>query len=320
MSLDRFEPALRGLIAQIVTLPPSFSSWQWAAGRLYGGFVLAFHDLPAPHFRQQIDALRPNQPVHLSVIIDRLKAGKSTCGLFAITVDDGVGQTVRAIAAVAAERHWPVTFFLPTGYLDHPGGMPFQHLRNVLSHLPPRLIEIAGERIDASSAASLFAFEARWNRVRDHGPRDEYVQRIDELVQAAVSAGWLSRDDIVPPPPIAWEEVAALSRRPEIRFESHGVTHTAVSALSPDQLDAELRDSARRITLHTNRPCRHFCYPFGSLESIGSTAPRAVARHYDSAVTMSRGRLHHRSLFLLPRIPLYTEDTRAVARLKILTR
>ena len=139
-------------------------------------------------------------------------------------------------------------------------------------------------------------------------------------MQAAVSAGWLSRDDIVPPPPITWEEVAALSRRPEIRFESHGVTHTAVSALSPNQLDAELRDSARRITLHTNRPCRHFCYPFGSPESIGSTAPRAVARHYDSAVTMSRGRLHHRSVFLLPRIPLYTEDTRAVARLKILTR
>jgi peptidoglycan/xylan/chitin deacetylase (PgdA/CDA1 family) len=314
------QPALRMLVAKTVSSSRSYLPCQWAAGQLYGGFVLAFHNLPPQRFRDLICALRPNEPVHLSVIVDRLNAGKPTNGLFAITVDDGVGDTVRTIAAVAVERHWPVTFFLPTGYLDTPGGMPFQWLRNLEQHLPHQRLEIAGEAVDFSNPVSCELFEQRMNRVRDAGPPEEYVRFVRALVERAVKSGWVSRDEIAPPAPIPWAEVAGLSAHAEIRFESHGVTHTAVSALSRDQLETELRVSRHRISLHTNQSCRHFCYPFGGPRSIGGDSPRTVARYYDSAVTMSRGRVRERNLFLLPRIPLYAEDTTALARLKVLTR
>jgi peptidoglycan/xylan/chitin deacetylase (PgdA/CDA1 family) len=282
--------------------------------------VLAFHDLPASRFRELVDALRPNEPVHLSVLVDRLRTGKSTRGLFAITIDDGVGETVRAISAAALAMRWPVTFFLPTGYLDNPGGMPFQWLRNLLPRLPNGHLELAGEPIDISHPESLRRFETHLNRIRDRGPREDYVRCIQALVDDAVAKGWINRDEIAPPAAISWAEVADLSRHAEVGFESHGISHSAASALSPEQLDAELRLSRDRISLHTNRRCRHFCYPFGSFESIGRDSPRAVARYYDSAVTMARGRLRHRhNLFLLPRIPLYDRDTAALARLKVVT-
>jgi peptidoglycan/xylan/chitin deacetylase (PgdA/CDA1 family) len=319
MTLAGFQPGLRQLIAQTVSVSRSYVPCQWAAGRLYGGFVLAFHNLTPERFRELICALRPNEPVPLSLIVDRVKAGKSTNGLFAITVDDGVGDTVRTIAAVAIRTHWPVTFFLPTGYLDNPGGMPFQWLRNLEPRLLNRRLEIAGETVDLSNPLSCERFEERMNRVRDAGPPEEYVRCIQALVEGAVRNGWISRDEIAPPEPISWEEVTALSAHPEIRFESHGVTHTAVSALSRDQLETELRVSRHRISLHTNQSCRHFCYPFGGPRSIGDDSPRVVARYYDSAVTMSRGRLRGRNLCLLPRIPLYAEDTAALVRLKVLT-
>lgn len=115
------------MLAQIVSLSGTFSLFQLLLARFCGGFILAFHDLKPERFIQQIEALSPNRPVPLSDLILRAANKKSTSGLFAITFDDGVGETVRAIAPVAVKRNWPVTFFLATGYLDNPAqGMVFQ--------------------------------------------------------------------------------------------------------------------------------------------------------------------------------------------------
>ena len=150
-------------------------------------------------------------------------------------------------------------------------------------------------------------------------PAENYSKFIEEVVCYAVSHGWLSREHDAPPPPISWDEVAALAAHPAVRFESHGVTHIAAAALPTDQLERELRESQERIRTHTGLACRHFAYPFGTPDSIGTIAPRFVGKHYDSAVTMARGRLRNRDPFLLPRIPLYAGDSTTVARLKVLS-
>ena len=311
---------VRGLAAYSLSYSHCGRPLHWAIGRLFGGFVLAFHSLAPERFRQLIEALRPNEPVHLGELVDRLKAQKRSDGLFAITVDDRVGDNVRPIAAVAAELHWPVTFFLPTRYLDDRWGMPFQWLDNVLPWFPNRRITSAAVEIDGATALSRQRFATSIRRLMCTRPADEYVPLIENLVDCAVRNGWRSRQQLEPPPPISWEEVAQLARHPAIRFESHGVTHTAVSALSLARLEAELLESRRTISERTNRPCRHFCYPFGGPESIGNHVPPVVGQYYESAVTMSRGRVNARNPLFLPRIPLYAGDTAAIARLKVLTR
>jgi len=59
-------------------------------------------------------------------------------------------------------------------------------------------------------------------------------------------------------------------------------------------------------------------YPFGSRQSIGARAAAEAARFYDSATTMNLGRVDSANPWLLPRIPLYPENSTLFARVKIL--
>jgi len=311
---------VRGLGEFALDQPGCYHTLQRVAGRLFGGFVLAFHGIAPDRFRELVVALRPNEPVHLSVLIERAARGRRTDGLFAITVDDGVAGNVGSIAEVARQLHWPVTFYLPTGYLDDRTGMPFQWLEQVFPYLPHTLIHSPFGDIDASTPAARRACRASIDWTVKTQPARDCEPLINDLVRMAIENGWAIREDLTPPPPVTWETVAELARDSVIRFESHGVSHTAVAALSAEALERELVHSRTRVSEHTNRACRHFCYPFGGPESIGPSAPGLVARYYDSAVTMSRGRIGACNPRLLPRIPLYGSDTVAIARLKILTR
>ena len=310
---------LRTFVADGLSATGAYRPLQALAGQLFGGFILAFHDMGGERFREVIQSLSPGEPVHLSELVDRLRRGKSTQGLFAITVDDGVRDTVQALSSVAQDLHWPVTFFLPTGYLDAPGGMAFQWLQTILARVPRVRLDLRAGVVDLSTELARQRFGHRVTARMYARPAAEYLGLIEELVSHAIARGWLSRERDAPPAPVAWKDVTALAAHPAIRFGSHGVTHIAAAALHPDQLERELRESQERISAHTGAPCRHFAYPFGGPESIGAVAPGLVAKYYDSAVTMSRGRLRNHSPFLLPRIPLYSRDSAPMAHLKLLT-
>src|SRR5688500_1619162 len=96
--------ALRSAVARMTTSTGCYSVGQGVCGRLGGGFILAYHDQPGEVFERQVEALRPNEPVHLSELFDRARNGRSTAGLFAVTCDDGVATTVRDISAVCMRR------------------------------------------------------------------------------------------------------------------------------------------------------------------------------------------------------------------------
>jgi peptidoglycan/xylan/chitin deacetylase (PgdA/CDA1 family) len=310
---------VRALTASALTSFAVTEPLHWLADRFFGGFVLAFHTLPVDRFCTLVDAMKPREVVHLDELVDRVKSQKATDGLFAVTVDDGEGETVRGLSAAAIARQWPITFYLPTRYLETGHGMPFQWLDKLLPVLPPERLSAGSIEIDASTPYGRKEFDSLMRRLMRTRPAYEYLSVIEDLVAQALRRGWATHAQLATPSPIQWDEVATLARQPAIRFESHGVSHTAVSALHPDRLAGELIESRRLISENTNRRCRHFCYPFGGEESIGERAPRIVAQYFDSAVTMSRGRLRGHDAMLLPRIPFYSGDTPAVAQLKLLT-
>ncbi len=65
-------------------------------------------------------------------------------------------------------------------------------------------------------------------------------------------------------------------------------------------------------------PSLAFHGPYSGLESIGTLAPRLVAKYDDSGVTMARGRIGRQPVSRLPRVPIYTRETGHVARLEAL--
>jgi peptidoglycan/xylan/chitin deacetylase (PgdA/CDA1 family) len=282
-----------------------------------GGFILVFHEIPARQFIRFVEALDGFHVVHLTELVKRVRHRKPTRGLFAITVDDGVGENVRALARAMQEKHWPGTFYLPSGYLDSGVAMPFQWLRAVEPFLPKRAISLTSGAIDLSGPG---AYEKLWRRMetlwRTRRP-DAYLPFIMELVDAAAAERGLPKTALEPPRPIGWEEVRQLSRSDLISFESHGVSHVALSSLTEQELEWELEHSRNRIAENTARPCRHFCYPFGSIESIGPLAPAIARRYYDSAVTMYMGHVDGANPWVLPRIPLYPKNSMLFAGLKL---
>lgn len=319
MALVGIAATVRTLAGRAVRLT---GAYRWLHGpleRARGGYVLAYHNLPGALFEEQIAALAPSRPIPLDELVERYARGESTGGLFAITFDDGVADTVRDIASVARRRQWPVTFYLPTRYLDEPGGLPFQWLRAVERGAPDCAIELPGETIDLGTAEKRRELAKRLTRVMYTRPWAEYAPRLRAIVDTLVARGLVAPGALAAPAAISWAEVETLARDAVLSFESHGISHTAVVALTPGELEQELVASRRIIAEHTGRECRHFCYPYGGPASIGQSAPAAVARHYRSATTMSRGRLGRHALALLPRVPVYPHDDADQVRLKVLT-
>ncbi len=282
------------------------------------GFVLAFHEIPPERLAEFVDSLRPAQPVHLSELVQRSKESKSTSGLFAITVDDGVGDNVRALAQLCLARAWPVTFYIPTQYLDTGEGMAFQWWRYLKPLLPRRKLKLTSGVVDLSRARAIEELSRKMEVLWHSHRLESYLPLTMELAEIAIREAALTRAAIQPPRPITWREVADISRNDFIRFESHGVSHAAMSSLTEEELVFEMKHSRDLVTEHTGRPCRHLAYPFGSRQSIGTRAASTAERFYDSAVTMNLGHVDFANPWLLPRIPLYPKNSILFARLKIL--
>jgi peptidoglycan/xylan/chitin deacetylase (PgdA/CDA1 family) len=282
-----------------------------------GGFVLAFHEIPPAHFIELVEVLSAFRPVPLSELVERNKAGKPAGGLFAITVDDGVGDNVRSIAGVLRAKAWPGTFYLPTGYLDSGCGMPFQWWRSIAPLLPHHPIRLENETVDLSSSRAVRRLSRRIEILMRTQPLDSYLPLIMQLTGIVCSERGLTRKQLEPPAAITAPEIREFARSGLIRFESHGVSHAAVSAMTPAEIAAEMKNSRDRVEELSGQPCRHFCYPYGNPVSIGPDASAIARRFYDSAVTMTLGCVDRADPWLLPRIPLYAENSSVRARLKI---
>lgn len=286
--------------------------------RLSSGFVIALHDMPPERLARFVDDMWPARPIPLAELVERRKAGKPGSGLFAITVDDGVGYNVRALARLLRVRGWPATFYLPTHYLDTGEPMAFQWWWRLKPLLPHRKLQLPSGEMDLSLPGAIENLSKTVERMWYCQRMECYLPLTMELVSAVANDIGITKADLQGPAPISWPEVERLSRDDLFQFESHTVSHTALFALDEQEIDFEMRQSRDVVEQHTGRPCRHLCYPFGTPQSIGSLAPKVARRYYDSATTMTLGSVDHADPWTLPRIPLYPKNSLLFARLKLM--
>ncbi len=285
--------------------------------RLSRGFVVAVHDMPPHRLADLIEGLAPAKPVSLVELVKRRKVEKSCSGLFAITIDDAVGENVRTLAALFRARAWPATFYLPTHYLDTGEPMPFQRWWALKPLLPRRRLKLSSGVIDLEQPGALERLSAKIERAWYRERPQAYLPLTLELAEIVKKETGMKAQEFRGPAPILWREVERLSRVDVLGFESHGVSHTALSALSEEEIAFEMRRSREVISEHTAKTCHHFCYPYGSPEAIGNLAPKLARGFYDSAATMSLGAVDGADLSLLPRIPLYPKNSVWFARIKV---
>ena len=96
-----------------------------------------------------------------------------------------------------------------------------------------------------------------------------------------------------------WAELARLDRS-LITIGSHTHTHVDLPQVDDERLEDELAASKAMLREKLGYDARHFAYPNGSHDQRAS---RAVARHFDSGVTMEHRAVGRASApHLLPRI------------------
>ena len=130
---------IRSFIKNFLSKPLKFSSCfkvtESVLGKSKFGYIMCWHDLTPEIFKLQVEALYPSKPIPLDELVNRYKSGKSTKNYFAITFDDGVGSTVNNISKICLQMNWPVTFYLPVGYLNGES-LPYHKVEFLSKNLP----------------------------------------------------------------------------------------------------------------------------------------------------------------------------------------
>jgi peptidoglycan/xylan/chitin deacetylase (PgdA/CDA1 family) len=247
-----------------------------------------------------------------------LVEGKSTSKLAAITFDDGYALTIESAAQLAQANGWPMTFYLPTRYLDK--GVPywFQELTPLLElkHAKNRGLETLNLPLKSKKSVE-WEVEALSPRFKKSSSLEEVSELMEELRHSVFGS------DAQPPyfgTPLAitWARVRELATRAEISFQAHSVSHLALSRLPEERVREEMVLSRARIEEETGRNVEHFCYPYGGRDDIGPLTPSIARSFFRSATTMLRGRCHKEvDPVMLPRIPLYETDSVDALALKI---
>ena len=286
--------------------------------KLNGGYILCWHDISAEIFKSHVEALFPSRPIPLEELVERHKNRKSTAGCFALTFDDGVGATVRNISTLCLRMKWPVTFYIPTNNI-YGEALPSFKIQAIDKYLPNGEYEI--EYFDKCAKKTnfdklgLIKFLHRSLYIKPIHDINTIINHFIELILTKVKPDQLN-DSF--PQPITWDEIKKISNNSIISFQSHGLSHTALSKLNKGEIENELVESKEIIEQHTGQKVHSFCYPYGNEQVIGKNALEIAVKHYDSAVTLIKGRLQDSNSFYLPRIDLYSSDSPSVVRLKII--
>jgi peptidoglycan/xylan/chitin deacetylase (PgdA/CDA1 family) len=285
----------------------------------HGGIIVAFHEISLAQLSKHLNCLSQLYTfVSLSEFVKRLREGKSTSNLAAITFDDGYAEVVESAAQLAEVNSWPMTFFIPTRYLDTRQPFWFQELRHLFQSFKHQSVTLRGKTFklrDKASISKTLNILNRWFIVLDS------LEQVDELlreIRYTLSGSEQRLSNLPACQPVAWTRVCELLSHEELSFQAHSVSHLALSCLPEDSVREEMLRSRARIEEVTARKVEHFCYPYGGVAEIGAIAPSVARSLFSSATTMVRGRCHKDAdPAMLPRIPLYETDSEQRVMLKI---
>jgi len=259
-----------------------------ARRRLHGrGVVLAYHNivptgepragelavhLPQTDFARQLDLIAATHDiVPLASILDDVAT--SARPRVAITFDDAYHGAITAGLAELQRRSMPATVFVAPGLL---GG------------------DTWWDRL-AGAAGGEMADDVRRHAIENlRGDRDAVLARFETREQ--------SRNAPLLPRIASEAELATAGRQHGITFGSHTWSHRNLSALSPDELDAELGPSLVWLRARFTNVVPWLSYPYGL--SSDATEQIAERARYRGAFRVSGGWLkpHSTRAYALPRL------------------
>jgi peptidoglycan/xylan/chitin deacetylase (PgdA/CDA1 family) len=262
------------------------------------GLILLYHRIadmePDPwsmcvtpeNFAQHLAVLRDwGEPVMLRDLPRTVDEAGSRRRPIAVTFDDGYADNLLAARPLLERYDVPATLFACTGHVGGSREFWWDQLERLLLHarpLPTELhVRIRGRRYSWTPSERPTepggGFGPRGWRAWEPPPSDRhalYTDLWDVLVTTDEEErtrvlgelhAWTATADAVRPShrPLSEEELAELAGSPLVTVGAHTVTHSALSALSPERQQREIMESKQRLEALVGRAVTDFAYPFG---------------------------------------------------------
>lgn len=229
-------------------------------------------------FEQQVRCLAENyQVISLHEAVDRLKSGRRAGGpSVVITFDDGYLDNYLCAYPILRKYHLPATFFLVSGFIGGDSLLWFDKMAHILRHAGdrPEVRALLHEHLPAEAAdRAVAALTAGGLPLRERiravigllkeAPGAAVADLVDALEAAFPEAlQAINRNDGA----MTWEMALDMQRH-GIEIGSHTRTHPILTALPPDRLAEELRDSKRELEKRLGTEIPWFCYPNGNFDA-----------------------------------------------------
>jgi peptidoglycan/xylan/chitin deacetylase (PgdA/CDA1 family) len=198
-----------------------------------------------------------------------------------VTFDDGYASIYRYAYPVLKSLGLPATVFVSTDFVERRTLMWWDRLRLAIRAARDTAVTVwcAGqrERFAMDSPAAKVVSLDRLHALLRPAPARERDRVLEQLDGGAPVGADRSLHEA-----LTLEQMLEMVDH-GVSFQSHGVSHVALGALSDEQLASELRDSKTTLERWFAQPVTWFAYPFGERDP---RAPRALAgAGYEGAVS-----------------------------------
>lgn len=219
-----------------------------------------------------------------------------------ITFDDGYENNFSCALPVLKRYGLHAVFFITTNLIGHPHRtLWFDRLGALRSITPSELIVRELRRIDPAipdtPGMHINGYFKTLAFTRQSQILDELEQRFGRPSSPIVDQSVYGL--------MNWDQVRSMAAA-GMTIGSHTANHQILSAVSPAEVQQELRSSRQRIEQETGEPCWCFAYPNGERRDFRPSDECDVERAgYLCAFTQISGVIDNRtSRYALPRIPI----------------
>jgi len=250
---------------------------------------------------------------------ERLTTGDASRKFVCLTFDDGYIDNYDIAQPICAEYGAPMTIYVATGAIDGQTTYWWYGLEDLIAGNQALDVTHRGRDLSFETASTVDkyrayqALEAAFRAACD----DEQSGMMGQLKDRyGVDFNKSSRDRAM-----SWQMIKELAQRDDVEIGAHTVSHKVLAELSDERAREEITQSRHVLEDRLSHPVAHFAYPYGHAGTCGKRE-FAICRQlgFSTAVTTCIATLkpdHKSSLYSLPRLPVWSDETRATAALKL---
>jgi peptidoglycan/xylan/chitin deacetylase (PgdA/CDA1 family) len=242
------------------------------------------------HFERQIRYLKRNYDIiSLEQAVSSLTRGQAPGRAVVVTFDDGYKDNYTNAFPILEAYDAPATIFLTVGVIDSEKILWYDLIANAFKKTLKEKLDLRnyglreyktstlGDRTFAAKETAIYAKNLSIET------RDLFI--IDLLKGLDVRYDDIKNSDLM----LTWEDIAGMNNG-LITFGNHGISHTIMTNLTPEEVSRELEDSKKILEQKTGLQVSFFAYPNGRRTDFNAEIKLSLKNSgYSCACTLING-------------------------------